>query len=101
MRVPSKGANDGEGWPPLEEASKDAGSGGVKVSKGANSQYMAPYGAEDSPPRSILGSDATAEERGVEYVCPGCDGGMGAGEESCGSCRYVADERAGMQEEPS
>ena len=99
MRVPSKGANGGGGWPPMEGASKDAGSGGVRVSKGANIQYMAPY--EDSPPEIIVGSDATPEQRGVEHVCPGCGGGMGEGEELCGSCRYAADERAGMREEPS
>ena len=97
MRVPSKGANGGEAWPPMEGASKDAGSRGVRASKGANIQYMAPYGAEDSPPQIMVGYDATPEQRGVEHICPGCDGGMGEGEELCGSCRYAADEREGIQ----
>ncbi len=101
MRVPSKGANGGEGWPPMEGASKDAGSGGVRAPKGANIQYMAPFGAEDSPPHIIVGSDSTAEQRGITRVCPGCGGGMGEGEASCGSCQYEHDERVGMQEAPS
>ncbi len=84
----------------MEGACKDAGSGGVRVPKGANIRYMAPYGAEDSPPQIILGSDATAEQRGITRVCPGCGGGMGEGE-LCETCQYVADERAGMQAEPS
>jgi methionyl-tRNA synthetase len=57
---------------------------------------MAPYGAEDSPPQIIVGSDATAERRGITRVCPGCGGGMGEGE-LCETCQYVADERIGMQ----
>ncbi len=44
------------------------------------------------------GSDATSEQPGVARVCPSCGGGMGEGEELCGSCRYAADERAGMRE---
>jgi putative DNA primase/helicase len=54
--------------------------------------------AEKKGPRElILGSDATAEERGVEYVCPGCRGGMGAGDLQCETCQYVTDDRIGLQ----
>ena len=31
------------------------------------------------------GSSYAPDERGVEHVCPGCGGGMGAREELCGS----------------
>ena len=92
-----KGAKGDEGWPPMEGGCKDAGSGGVRVPKGANIRYMAPYGAEDSPPQIILGSDATPEQRGITRVCPGCGGGMGEDDELCGSCRYLVDERLGMR----
>lgn len=46
----------------------------------------------------VVGSGHSAGERGISHVCPNCGGGMGAGEDLCGSCRYVRDERLGIQQ---
>lgn len=78
--------------PPLYEEAGSAGALGAARQAGTHPSE----GEPNIRTKLVVGSDATPEERGVANICPGCGGGMGEHEESCGSCRYAAHERAGM-----
>jgi len=91
-----KGANGHQLRPPLVEAKSHAGIAAVGQSKGARVTHEPPNGAGDSPLASVVGSETPALQLGPDSECAKC-GGVGEHETLCEWCRYLADERAGLQ----